>query len=71
MDLLVPTEHESYCPYKGRAVYWTANVAGRVVENIVWSYPTPLPESEGIAGMVSFYNEKVDLYVDGELQERP
>lgn len=33
--------------------------------------PDPLPESQKIAGLVSFYNEKVDLYVDGELQDRP
>lgn len=37
----------------------------------MWIYRTPLPESQKISGLVSFYNEKVDLYVDGELQERP
>ena len=31
----------------------------------------PLPESERIGGLVCFYNERVDLFVDGELQERP
>jgi uncharacterized protein (DUF427 family) len=31
----------------------------------------PLPESQKVAGLVAFYNEKVDIYVDGELQERP
>ena len=40
-------------------------------EDIVWSYPTPLPESERVAGLVAFYNEKVDIYVDGVLEERP
>ena len=40
----------------------------------VWEkpyYPTPLPESSRIAGLVAFYNEKLDIYTDGELQERP
>ena len=40
-------------------------------ENIAWSYPTPLPESIKVAGLVSFYNEKVEIEVDGVLEERP
>jgi uncharacterized protein (DUF427 family) len=40
-------------------------------EDLAWSYPTPLPESEKIAGLISFYNEKLDIYVDGVLQARP
>jgi uncharacterized protein (DUF427 family) len=40
-------------------------------EDLAWSYPAPLPEAQKIAGLVSFYNERVDLYVDGVLQERP
>jgi uncharacterized protein (DUF427 family) len=67
MDLLTPTDTVSHCPYKGQAEYWS--VAGHA--DLVWSYPTPLPESERIAGLVSFYNEKLDIYVDGALQERP
>jgi len=39
--------------------------------DLAWSYRTPLPESQKIAGLISFYNEKVDLFVDGVLQERP
>jgi uncharacterized protein (DUF427 family) len=42
-----------------------------VQEDLAWSYRTPLAETQKIAGLVSFYNEKVDLYVDGVLQERP
>ena len=40
-------------------------------EDIVWIYRTPLPESQKIAGLACFYDEKVDVYLDGELQERP
>jgi uncharacterized protein (DUF427 family) len=71
MDLLVHTDASSQCPYKGTAEYWSARVGDRLVENIAWSYPTPLPESERVAGLISFYNEKVDLFVDGELKQRP
>jgi uncharacterized protein (DUF427 family) len=67
MDLLTPTDAVSHCPYKGQAEYWS--VAGRA--DLAWSYPTPLPESERVAGLVAFYNEKLDIYVDGVLQERP
>ncbi len=71
MDLLTPTGSVTACPYKGTARYWTANVNGADHADIVWAYDTPLPESQKIAGLVSFYNEKVDIYVDEELQERP
>jgi uncharacterized protein (DUF427 family) len=46
-------------------------VGDSVHTDLAWSYRTPLPESQKIAGLVSFYNEKVDLYVDGVLQTRP
>jgi uncharacterized protein (DUF427 family) len=39
--------------------------------DFAWSYRTPLVESQKIAGLIAFYNEKVDLYVDGQLQKRP
>jgi uncharacterized protein (DUF427 family) len=71
MDILMPTDTATSCPYKGRARYWSASIGDRVHEDIAWSYPTPLPESERVAGLVCFYNERVDLFVDGELLERP
>jgi uncharacterized protein (DUF427 family) len=71
MDLMTPTTRSTACPYKGNARYWSATVNGQVHENILWGYDTPLPESQKIAGLVSFYNEKVDVYVDEVLQERP
>lgn len=70
-ELLRSSSTETHCPYKGTAAYFSVEVNGQIHENLVWIYRTPLPESEKIAGLVSFYNEKVDLYVDGELQERP
>lgn len=70
-DLLEPTDTVSHCPYKGRAEYWSVRAGDTVHEDIVWSYRTPLHESHKIEGLVCFYNEKVDLYVDGVLQQRP
>ncbi len=71
MDLLRPTSSSSICPYKGVAEYWSLEVGDTVMPDLVWSYRNPVVEAPKIAGLVCFYNEKVDLYVDGELQERP
>ena len=71
MDLLMRTDGSSQCPYKGTAEYWSARVGDHLVENVAWSYRTPLPESERIAGLISFYNERVDLFIDGEQKQRP
>ena len=67
MDLLTPSESVSHCPYKGMAEYWSARVGDDVRRDVAWSYATPLPESQKIAGLISFYPEKVDVYVDGAL----
>jgi uncharacterized protein (DUF427 family) len=71
MDLLTPTDRVTACPYKGTARYWSVTVADTGYEDIVWSYDNPLPESERITGLIAFYNEKTDIYVDEVLQERP
>jgi uncharacterized protein (DUF427 family) len=70
-DLLEPSEKQTQCPYKGTATYWSLRIDGRTYEDLVWTYRTPLPESQKIAGLAAFYNEKVELYIDGELQTRP
>jgi uncharacterized protein (DUF427 family) len=70
-ELLVPSSTQSHCPYKGTAGYWTVDTGHGVHPDIVWIYRAPLPESQKVAGLACFYNEKVDLYVDGELQDRP
>ena len=71
MDLLEHTDEVSHCPYKGQAEYWSARVGDEVEENIVWSYRTPLPESARVAGYLAFFDERVDIFVDGVRQERP
>jgi uncharacterized protein (DUF427 family) len=71
MDLLEPTESTSHCPYKGRAEYWSLRIGDTLHADLAWSYRTPLPESQKIAGLIAFYGEQVDVYVDGRLQNRP
>ena len=71
MELLTPSDLHSRCPYKGEASYWTARVGDRTFENIVWGYQDPIGECPRIKGYLSFFNEKVDVTVDGEPQQRP
>jgi uncharacterized protein (DUF427 family) len=71
MDLLEHTDKESHCPYKGQAEWWSVRAGDVVHEDLAWSYRTPLPESQKVTGLIAFYDEKVDVYVDGVLQERP
>jgi uncharacterized protein (DUF427 family) len=70
-DLLRPSDTQTHCPYKGTAAYWTIEIEGRRYEDLVWIYRTPLPESQKIAGLACFYNEKVDIDLDGVRQDRP
>ena len=70
-ELLEPTDTTTQCPYKGRAVYWSVRGGGQLHKDLAWSYPFPIPECPKIEKLVAFYNERVDIYVDGELQPRP
>jgi uncharacterized protein (DUF427 family) len=71
MDLLTPTATVSHCPYKGQAEYWSVRTGDRLHEDLAWSYRAPFAESHKIAGLIAFYDERVDVHVDGALQERP
>jgi len=66
MDLLVATKHTTSCPFKGNASYWTLEHEHGRHENLVWSYETPLESLPEIAGLLCFYDEHVELVVDGE-----
>jgi uncharacterized protein (DUF427 family) len=68
MDLLQPSPTQTHCPYKGTATYWHLRNRDVDYPDLVWCYRTPVPESQKIAGLACFYNEKVDLYLDGDLQ---
>ena len=70
-DVLAPTDTQSTCPYKGVASYFTATIGDAEYEDIAWSYVAPFPECPKIEQAVCFFNERVDLTVDGVEQERP
>lgn len=63
-DLLRPSALETTCPFKGQASYWTLEVGDQVLEDVAWSYERPIEASEGIAGLLCFYNDRVELTVE-------
>ena len=71
VDLLEPHGKRTRCAYKGIASHWSARAGGELAEEVAWSYEAPDDEVARIKGLIAFYNERVDLEVDGEPQERP
>jgi len=68
---LHPHERRTYCPYKGEASYWSVDAGGRRREQLAWSYEHPLPDMPAIAGMVAFWDDRVDTFFDGKQRGRP
>jgi len=74
LDLFERSELTTACPYKGVASYYSVRLpeskGSKLVEDIVWWYRTPQAECIEIKGYVAFYDEKVDVWVDGVKQPR-
>jgi uncharacterized protein (DUF427 family) len=68
---LEPSDTTTRCPYKGTAGYYSVRVGDDVAKDLIWYYAEPLIEVGRIAGALCFFNERVDLEIDGELQDRP
>jgi uncharacterized protein (DUF427 family) len=57
-ELLKPTSTTTTCPFKGQAAYWSVEVGGEVHQDVVWSYPDPIPAAAQIAGLLCFWAER-------------
>jgi uncharacterized protein (DUF427 family) len=68
MDLLLSSDTRTRCPYKGEAVYWSVTAGGKAHEDLVWSYPAPIPECPKIENHLCFFNERVDAIVDAGVE---
>ena len=66
---LTPSDTVTHCPYKGEAHYHSVDAEGGT--DLIWYYESPLAEVGRITGLLCFFNEKVDIELDGEPQERP
>jgi uncharacterized protein (DUF427 family) len=65
---LEPTDTVSYCAYKGRASYFSVADGP---SDVAWTYHEPLREAEPVRDHIAFFNERVDVIVDGQHRERP
>jgi uncharacterized protein (DUF427 family) len=69
---LTPTSTTSECPYKGRTSgYWSVTTPAAEYEDLAWTYAFPTVALASIAGLIAFYNEKVDITLDGRPLDRP
>jgi uncharacterized protein (DUF427 family) len=69
---LIPTDTVTACPYKGTTSgYWSIRAGDTVHQDLAWAYDFPTRQLLPIAGMIAFYNEKVDILLDGQQLERP
>jgi uncharacterized protein (DUF427 family) len=69
--LLQPSTTRTLCAYKGQATYWSLKHEDEDGDDIAWSYPAPLREAAEVTDRIAFFNERVDLVVDGTRLERP
>ncbi len=70
-ELLRDSDQRTGCAYKGFAAYWSVKVGDRLEQDLVWTYRDPRREVEPITDHLAFFNERVDLEIDGELEQRP
>lgn len=69
---LIPSDTVSACPYKGTTSgYWSVRAGGSVHADLAWTYDFPTRQLLPITGLIAFYNEKVDTFLDGRLLDRP
>jgi uncharacterized protein (DUF427 family) len=66
---LVPSETSTFCPYKGQAAYYHIKIGDKEIKDAVWYYTYPTAESAPVQNRLCFYNEKVEVYVDGLREE--
>jgi uncharacterized protein (DUF427 family) len=66
-DLLEPSDTQTACAYKGEASYFSTADA----DDVAWTYRQPLREASEVKDHIAFFNERVDVVVDGERLERP
>lgn len=72
LDVLEPSDTVTECPYKGRtSAYWSVRSGGRLHRDLAWSYDFPTRQLLPVAGLVAFYNEKLDISLDGRRLDRP
>lgn len=65
LELAEKTDHQSFCPFKGEASYWSFRSDGSVEENVAWSYEDPFDEVAPLGGYIAFYPGRVEISNEG------
>ena len=68
---LVPSPTRTWCAYKGQASYFSASVGGRLVPDLAWSYPDPQHDAARVRDLIAFFDERIDVILDGQRRARP
>ena len=64
-ERLERTRHQTFCPFKGDASYWSLRVGDRIEENAAWCYESPFDEVAGLKDYIAFYPDRVEWDDDG------
>lgn len=67
---LEPGSLQTTCAYKGHATHYTAVVGDQKLADIAWSYPDPLDDAVPVKDLICFYQERLDVFLDGERVEK-
>ena len=68
---LVPSPTTTWCAYKGEASYFSVAAEGRLVPDLAWSYPDPQHDAARVRDLIAFFDERIDVILDGERRARP
>jgi uncharacterized protein (DUF427 family) len=68
---LIPSSTRTFCAYKGQASYWSAAPGGDLLADIAWTYEQPLHDAAQVRGLIAFFDERIDVTLDGERLARP
>jgi uncharacterized protein (DUF427 family) len=68
---LIPSSTRTFCAYKGRASYWSAAAGGHRLTDIAWTYENPRHDAAQVRGLIAFFDERIDVILDGERLTRP
>jgi uncharacterized protein (DUF427 family) len=68
---LTPTSTRTFCAYKGQASYWSARAGDRSLTDIAWTYTEPLHDAAEVRGLIAFFDERIDVILDGQRLDRP
>lgn len=64
---LTPSSRRTACAYKGHAAYFS--IDGH--PDLAWSYPEPLDGATELTGLIAFFDDNLDVFLDGRLRVPP